>query len=201
MDNEKITLISEKKIQKRIEELADEINKDYKHTRPIIICILKGAVYFFVDLTRRLNMDPELEFMRVSSYVGEKSEGKINLKIDIDRDISGRDVLIVEDIIDKGYTLSWLYKHLQKKNPHSIKLCCLLDKPDKREVFDVKPDYVGFTIKPRFVIGYGLDNNEEFRTDPKISCIVEKNKKYKKEVQEIKKEKQKIKEFVKKRAK
>ena len=167
------TLITEEELEERIEELAEEINSDYKDRKPIVICILKGAIYFYVDLTRKLNMDPELDFMRVSSYSGEESTGKINIKIDLDKDIKDRDILIVEDIIDTGYTLKGLYEHLEKKEPNSIKLCCLLDKKERRKVEGINPDYTGFIIPNRFVIGYGLDRDESYRTLPRICCVTD----------------------------
>lgn len=170
MDNIKI-LIDEETIKSRINELASTISKDYKNKKPVIICILKGAVYFFTDLTRRLDLDCHIDFMKISSYVGKNSTGNIKIKADILSDIKGKDVIVVEDIIDTGYTISGLYDYLMEKRPNSIKLCVLLDKQERRETNDITPDYIGFTIPNRFVIGYGLDYDEKYRTIPNISCI------------------------------
>ena len=166
-------LIDEETLESKIEELAKRISEDYKDKNPIIICILKGAVYFFTDLTKKLDIDCELAFMRASSYEGETSTGNIVIKVDIDQDIKDRHIIIVEDIVDTGYTISKLLDYLKEKKTKSIKLCVLLDKKERREVNDLKPDYVGFVIPNRFVIGYGLDYDEKYRTIPNISCITE----------------------------
>lgn len=188
MDNIK-TLIDEETINNRINELAKEINKDYKNKKPVIICILKGAVYFFTDLTKKLDIDCDLEFMKISSYVGEKSTGKIEIKYDSNKDIKDKDVIVVEDIIDTGYTMSGLYDYLCDKEPKSIKLCVLLDKPERRENYDINPDYTGFIIPNRFVIGYGLDYDDKYRNIPNISCITDENDlEIEKDKEEIKKQ-------------
>jgi hypoxanthine phosphoribosyltransferase len=165
-------LINEKTIQERTRQLAEEITEDYQGKKLTLICILKGSIFFFTDLTRRINLDTELEFVRISSYAGENSTGDINLKVDLDNPVTGKDVIVIEDIIDTGRTLSYFMKHLQKQKPNSLKLCSLLDKPERREVDDVKVDYTGFTIPNRFVIGYGLDLDEQYRTIPQINCII-----------------------------
>ncbi len=177
-------LISNETLQKRINQLADEINNDYKGKDLIVVCVLKGAFYFFSDLTRKLTSNIQLEFMRVSSYEGENTTGKIKVKLDLDCSIEGKDVLIVDDIIDSGFTTSFLMKHLASKNPKTIKLCVLLDKLEKRKN-DMKADYVGFTISNHFVIGYGLDLDEKYRNIPEISCII----KDKNEEEKVKKDK------------
>lgn len=169
------TLIDYKMLQDKVSEVAQKINKDYKDKNPILVCILKGAVYFYTDLTRNLDFDPDLAFMKVSSYKGKESTGKIDIKLDIDQDIKGRDIIIVEDIIDTGISMSLLYDYLLDKEPNSISLCTLLDKPERRKIHDIEPDYVGFTIPDRFVIGYGLDYEERYRTIPNISCITQDN--------------------------
>ena len=169
------TLIDYKMLQDKVSEVAQKINKDYKDKNPILVCILKGAVYFYTDLTRNLDFDPDLAFMKVSSYKGKESTGKIDIKLDIDQDIKGRDIIIVEDIIDTGISMSLLYDYLLDKEPNSISLCTLLDKPERRKIHDIEPDYVGFTIPDRFVIGYGLDYEERYRTIPNISCITNDN--------------------------
>ena len=168
----KEVLINEKILQERIKQLAQEITEDFKGESLTMICILKGSLYFFADLSRRIDLDTELEFIRVSSYEGEKSTGKIKFLLDLDEPVTGKNVVVVEDIIDTGHTLSNLIKHLEGQKPKSLKLCTLLDKPERREVDDVKVDYVGFTIPNRFVIGYGLDLDQKYRNLPEINCII-----------------------------
>lgn len=182
------TLIDEETLSKRITELTQEISEDYRGKKPIIVCILKGAVYFFTDLTRKLDIDCELDFMRISSYKGKKSTGKVKIIVDISSNIKDRDVIIVEDIIDTGKTITGLYNHLLAKEPRSIKLCVLLDKPERREEFDIEPDYTGFVIPNRFVIGYGLDEDEKYRTIPHISCITDNEKQVENDREVIKKQ-------------
>ena len=164
------TLINEQELQKRIVELGEQITKDYENKEIVIICVLRGAAYFAIDLSKHINSNSLLmEFIQVSSYGKEKvSSGKINLKLDLPNSVQGENILIVEDIIDTGRTLSYLINHLKQKNPASIKICTLLDKPERRE-YDVKVDYVGFQIPDKFVIGYGLDDKEFYRNLPYIA--------------------------------
>lgn len=192
METKKI-LIDELTLQERIQQLADEITEDYQGKKLTLICILKGSIYFFTDLSRRIKLDTELEFIRVSSYNGENSTGEITLKLDLDNPITGKDVIVIEDIIDTGRTLSYLLKYLSKQNPNSLKLCTLLDKPERREVKDIKVDYTGFTIPNRFVIGYGLDLDEQYRNIPEIDCIIDESEK-----NQITKDKRNIKKQLKK---
>lgn len=168
---ERKILIDEKTIQKRISQLAEKINQDYKGKKITLICILKGSMYFFTDLSRRLDSSTMIEFMRVSSYKGKDSTGKIEVKLSLDQSVKGKDILVVEDIIDTGKTLSYLLEYLKLEEPSSLKLCTLLDKPSRREVQNVFVDYVGFTIPDRFVVGYGLDLDEEYRNLPEIQCF------------------------------
>ncbi len=162
-------LIDEQTLQNRIYELAKQIEKDYEGKELTLVCILKGSTMFTVDLAKKMNKKLKLEFMQVSSYMGEKiSSGKINLKLDLPEVLEGENLLIVEDIIDTGRTLSYLIKHLKQKNPASIKICTLLDKPERRQ-YDVKVDYVGFQVPDKFVIGYGLDDKEFYRNLPYIA--------------------------------
>lgn len=167
-------MITETAILKRIEELAEEISRDYKDMTLSLICVLKGGVMFMVDLARRLdrNLDVELDFMDISSY-GDKMEssGVVRIDKDLDHPITDKHVLLVEDIIDTGRTLSHLVKHLSAQNPASMKVCTLLDKPERRVVDDVMPDYIGFTIPDKFVIGYGLDYMQKYRTLPYIGVL------------------------------
>lgn len=164
-------LIDEKTIQDKVCELASQIEKDYEGKDLTLVCILKGSTVFTVDLARKINKDVKLEFMQISSYGGEKiSSGKINLKLDLPESLEGKNILIIEDIIDTGRTLSYLIKHVKEKNPASLKLCTLLDKPERRE-YDVKVDYVGFQIPDKFVVGYGLDYDEIYRNLPYIAEV------------------------------
>ena len=165
-------LIDEVNLQKRIKEMADEIERDYKGKEIIIICILKGSIFFTVDLAKNIHNPIKIEFMKISSY-GDATQSSGNIEISLDvksSNIEGKDILIVEDIIDTGRTLKYLVEYLQKKKPSSIKLCTLLDKPNRRE-FQVDVDYVGFEIPDKFVVGYGLDNKEYDRNLPYIAYI------------------------------
>lgn len=165
-------LISENEIHNRILEIADRINKDYESEELTLICVLKGGVMFMCDLARRLNLSVRLDFMSVSSYGSEtKSSGVVKIIKDLDDSIDGKNVLVVEDIIDSGNTLSYLIDILKKRGPKSIKLCTLLDKPSRREKKDVFVDYVCFEIEDRFVVGYGLDYDQRYRNLPYIGVM------------------------------
>ena len=164
-------LIDEQKLENRIEEIAKQIEEEYKDKEITLICILKGSVFFTVDLAKKINGDVRLEFIRVSSYgEGTESTGEIKMKLDLKDSIQGKDVIVVEDIIDTGRTLSYLIEYLKMKKPNSVKLCALLDKPDRR-VKKVKVDYTGFKIPDKFVVGYGLDWDEKYRNLPYIGYI------------------------------
>ncbi|EIC95166.1 hypoxanthine phosphoribosyltransferase [Lachnoanaerobaculum saburreum F0468] len=165
-------LISENEIHNRILEIADRINKDYEGEELTLICVLKGGVMFMCDLARKLNLSVRLDFMSVSSYGSEtKSSGVVKIIKDLDDSIDGKNVLVVEDIIDSGNTLSYLIDILKKRGPKSIKLCTLLDKPSRREKKDVFVDYVCFEIEDRFVVGYGLDYDQRYRNLPYIGVM------------------------------
>lgn len=164
------TLINEEKLHSRVKEIAKQIEKEYKDKEITLICILKGSVFFTCDLAKQINGDVRLEFIRVSSYEGTNSTGEIKMKLDLKDSIQGKDVIVVEDIIDTGRTLSYLIEYLKMKKPNSVKLCALLDKPDRR-ICDVKVDYTGFEIPDKFVIGYGLDADEKYRNLPYIGVI------------------------------
>lgn len=177
-DAEKV-LISKDEIQNRVKELAKTLEKDYAGKRPLMLCILKGSVMFFTDLIREMDIPLEIDFMAISSYGNSsKSSGEVKLVMDLDRSIQDRHVLIVEDIVDSGYTLTYLKKILQNRGPTSVKICTLLDKIERREV-NLEVDYKGFDIGNEFVIGYGLDYAQEYRNLPEICvlkrCIYEKN--------------------------
>lgn len=155
-------LISKKQIQNKIQELANSINKDYEGKDITVICVLKGAVIFTVDLTKKLNSNINYEFIEISSYDGTKSTGNIKLNKDISNSIENKDVLIIEDIIDTGRSLSYLKKYLLSKKPNSLKICTLVDKKEKR-IINVDVDYNGFVIEDKFIIGYGFDYNQKYR--------------------------------------
>lgn len=165
-------LIDEEKLSKRIEELAIQISNDYKGEDIVLVCILKGAVYFAVDLSKKIsNSEVVLDFMKVSSYgSGTESSGQVELKVDLSSDIEGKNVIIVEDILDTGYTLNYLYDYLKSKNPKTLKICVLLDKKERREK-DIKVDYTGFEIENKFIVGYGLDYEDKYRNLPYVGYI------------------------------
>lgn len=156
-------MISYEEMQTRIKEIAEQINKDYKGKSLLVVCILKGAVLFYSDLVRMLDMDVRFDFMRISSYGSStESTGEVKIKKDLDNSIKDQHVLIVEDIVDSGLTLKNLKEVLSTRNPASLKVCCMLDKPSRRKV-EMIPDYCCFEIPDKFVVGYGLDYSEEFR--------------------------------------
>jgi hypoxanthine phosphoribosyltransferase len=165
------TVVSADDIQNKIDELAKTIDADYADREPLLVGVLKGAVMFMSDLARALNRPSAMEFMAVSSYgSAAKSSGVVRILKDLDRDISGRDILIVEDIIDSGLTLSWLLKNLQARDPASVEVVALLRKPDAIKV-QVPVKYVGFDIPNEFVVGYGLDYAERYRDLPYIGRL------------------------------
>lgn len=162
--------ISEKEINKKIKELAKQISKDYKGKNIEVICVLKGAAIFAVELAMKIKTNVRFEFIEISSYEGTKSTGKIKVNKDITSSIEGKDVLIVEDIIDTGRTLSYLKEYLLSKNPASLKICTLVDKKEKRLV-DVDIDYNGFVIEDKFIVGHGFDLDGDYRNLPFIGVI------------------------------
>lgn len=156
-------LLTEEQIKARVKELAREISEDYREKKPLLVGVLKGAVVFLSDLIREMDIPLEVDFMAVSSYGADTaSSGIVRIQKDLEQSIKDRDVLIVEDIVDTGLTLKYLYETLGSQKPRSLKVVTLLDKPDRRKV-EFKADYCGFAIPDRFVIGYGLDFNEEYR--------------------------------------
>lgn len=166
-------LFTEEKLKDRVKELGTQITNDYKGESLLLVGVLKGSVMFTADLMRRLSGDVSMDFMAVSSYgASTQSTGVVRILKDLDSDIEGRNVLIVEDIIDTGITLKYLKKYLKSRKPKSLKICCLLDKPDRRTV-DIKADYVGFSIPDEFVVGYGLDFAEKYRQLPYIGILKE----------------------------
>jgi len=163
MENIEKVLISEQEIQQRVAELGRQISADYEGLNPLLVCVLKGGYVFLADLTRALTICHSVDFMAVSSYGNAtESSGVVRILKDLDTDISGKHVLLVEDIIDTGHTLAYLLENLRVRQPASLRVCTLLNKPSRREV-DIPIDYVGFDIPNEFVIGYGLDYAENYR--------------------------------------
>ena len=164
-------MISEQDVDAKIAELGKKISEDYAGRQVHLICILKGSVFFVCELAKRITVPVSLDFMSVSSYGDDtKSSGIVKIAKDLDESLEGKDVIVVEDIIDSGRTLYYLLDVLQKRKPNSMKLCTLLDKPDRR-VRDVKVDYVGFEIPDEFVVGYGLDYAQKYRNLPYIGIV------------------------------
>ncbi len=164
------TLINEQELTTRINEVAKQIQKDYNNEEIVLICILKGAVFFATELAKNINSSVIMDFMKVSSYDGTKSTGNLDFTLDISQKIEGRNVLIVEDIVDTGRTLTYLKQYLTSKNPKKLKVCTMLDKKERREL-EFTPDYTCFDIPDKFVIGYGLDFDEKYRNLPYIGYI------------------------------
>lgn len=170
-DSVKEILFSQQKISRRVQEMAGEISRDYSGSEIIVIGVLKGAFIFMADLIRDLSLNCKTDFIRAASYgAGSESSGKIVITKDIEMDISGRDCLIVEDIVDSGLTLRYIVDTLRLRNPKSVKVCAFLDKRQRRKV-PFEADYVGFTIEDGFVVGYGLDFDEQYRFLPSVYVI------------------------------
>lgn len=163
-------LINKAKLERRIEELARQIEKDYEGKEIVFIGLLKGSVMFMSELAKNIKSNVILDFMDVSSYQGTESTGKIKINKDIRDSIEGKDVLIVEDIIDTGRTLTYVLDYLKQKNPNSIRIATMLSKPSRR-IMELKVDYIGFAIEDKFVVGYGLDCNEKYRNLPYVGYI------------------------------
>ena len=165
-------LIQQAQLERRVSELAAEIRRDFGPDQPVhFVAVLKGAFMFLADLVRAVEGPSSLDFIAVSSYGSRTStSGEVRLLKDLDRSLEGRDVVIVEDIVDSGLTLSYLQEILQARNPKSLRTACLLSKPSRRKV-DVRVEYIGFTIEDRFVVGYGLDFDERFRNLPYIGVV------------------------------
>ncbi len=164
-------LVSEQEVEARVCELGRQISEDYAGRQVHLICVLKGGVFFMCELAKRITVPVSMDFMSVSSYGdGTSSSGVVKIAKDLDESLEGKDVLIVEDIIDSGRTLSYLLQILEKRKPNSMKLCTLLDKPERR-VMPVTVDYVGFNIPDEFVVGYGLDYAQKYRNLPYIGVV------------------------------
>ena len=162
-------LFSEEQIAQRVKALGEELTRDYSGKNPLFLCVLKGAAVFFSDLVRRVECPLEFDFLKASSYAGTQSTGEVKLDVSAVPDIKGRDVVLVEDIVDTARTLSVLKKHLLTLSPRSVKVACFLDKPSRRVVEGFKADYTGFEIDDLFVVGYGLDCDQKCRNLPYIA--------------------------------
>lgn len=169
---EKISvLLSEEEVDRRIREIGEQISKDYAGEQVHLVCVLRGGVFFLCELAKRITVPVSLDFMSVSSYGSDtKSSGVVRIVKDLDDSLAGKNVIVVEDIVDSGRTLSYLLEMLMDRGPKSMKLCTLLDKPDRR-VVDVKVDYTGFQIPDEFVVGYGLDYAQKYRNLPYIGVV------------------------------
>ena len=164
-------LLTEEEVDKRIQEIGEQISKDYEGKQVHLVCVLKGGSFFMCELAKRISVPVSLDFMSVASYGSDtKSSGVVKIVKDLDDSIKGKDVLVVEDIVDSGRTLSYLLEMLRDRGPASLKLCTLLDKPDSR-VIDVNVNYTGFRIPDEFVVGYGLDYDQKYRNLPYIGVV------------------------------
>lgn len=165
-------LITREEIKNTVAKLANEIKEDYRGKHPLLICVLKGSFVFMADLIRQLNLPVEIDFIRLCSYGADmKSSGKVKVVQRLKTPVKGRDVLVIEDIVDTGLTLSFLLNYLRRKKPASLKVCALTDKPSRRKS-PVSIEYLGFTLPDKFIVGYGLDLNQKFRNLPDI-CVFE----------------------------
>lgn len=164
-------LLSEEEVDRRIRELGEQISRDYAGEEIFLICTLKGASFFACELAKRIELPLTLDFIAVASYGdGTQSSGEVRMIKDLDESIEGKNVIVVEDIVDTGRTLSYLMEILKKRNPKTLKLCSLLDKPERR-VVDIKADYTGFEVPDLFVVGYGLDYAQKYRNLPYIGVV------------------------------
>ena len=164
-------LLTEEQIQAKVNELAATVSADYAGKNPVIVGVLKGVVMFFADMVKRIDIPCQIDFMRISSYEGTESK-EMKIKMDVSTNLEGRHVIILEDIFDTGNSLDFTYKHLMEKNPASVKICTLLDKPERRNPkVTLIPDYVGFTVPNEFVVGYGLDYDEYYRNLPFVGVL------------------------------
>ena len=169
MENVKV-LINEAKIESRLDELAKEIMRDYKDEDIIFVGVLRGAATFMVELAKRIKNNVEYEFIQLESYEGEESTGVVKLKQELTGKIEGKNIIIIEDIIDTGRTLEYLKEHIKTFKPKSVKICALLSKPSRR-IFELNVDYIGFSIPDEFVVGFGMDYNQKYRNLPYIGKI------------------------------
>ena len=172
MQNIEYVMLSQEQIQSKVKELAKTLSEDYADKTPVFVGVLKGVVMFFADIVKEITVPCEIDFMCISSYHGTESTGKSVVKMDVSADLKGRHVVILEDIYDTGNSLDFTYNYLLTKEPASLKICTLLDKPERRKPgITLKPEYVGFTIPNEFVVGYGLDFNEQYRNLPFVGVL------------------------------
>ena len=165
-------LLSEEQIQSKIRELAQQLSEEYAGKDPVFVGVLKGVVMFFGDMVKRITVPCQIDFMWISSYASGTTSGMMNVKRDVSADLKGRHVVILEDIFDTGNSLDFTYKHLLTKEPASLKICTLLDKPERRNpAVTLQPDYTGFVIPNEFVVGYGLDFDEHYRNLPYVGIL------------------------------
>ncbi len=168
----KEVLLSEEQIQARVKELAAQLSREYAGKDPVFVGVLKGVVVFFADMIRKIDIPCQIDFMWISSYGSGTNSGAMSVKRDVSADLKGRHVVILEDIFDTGNSLDFTYKHLLAKEPASLKICTLLDKPERRNpAVTLQPDYTGFVIPNEFVVGYGLDFNEHYRNLPYVGVL------------------------------
>ena len=171
MEDKIRVLIPEEEVNKRVRELGEKISEEYAGKKVHLICVLKGSVFFTCELSKRITIPVTMDFLSVGSYgAGTESSGEVRIKKDLDESVEGLDIIIIEDIIDSGRTLSRLAEILKERKPNSMKICTLLDKPEHR-VTDVKVDYVGFNIPDEFVVGFGLDYAQNYRNLPYIGVV------------------------------
>lgn len=165
-------LVTQEEIQERIAQMGKEISREYADKDPVILGVLKGVVVFYADMIRHITVPCQMDFMCLSSYHGTTSTGNMIVKQDMSVDVTGRHVLILEDIFDTGGSLDFTYRYMMSKNPASVKICTLLDKPERRRPgITLQPDWIGFTIPNEFVVGYGLDYNEHYRNLPYVGIL------------------------------
>lgn len=165
-------LLTQEQIQSKVKELAQLLSEEYADKDPVFVGVLKGVVMFFADVVRNVQIPCQIDFMWISSYGSGTTSGKMEVKKDVSADLKGRHVVILEDIFDSGNSLDFTYRHLLSKEPASLKICTLLDKPERRNpAVTLKPDYVGYVIPNEFVVGYGLDYNEHYRNLPYVGIL------------------------------
>lgn len=163
-------LISKEELEKRITELAEQIDKDYLGREVTIVCVMRGAVFFTVELTLKMKTKLKYEFITISSYEGTDTTGEITLRTDLRESIEGKDVLIVEDIIDTGRSMRYLIDHLRSKNPRTLKVCTLANKAERREI-EVPIDYIGFEVPNKYIVGFGFDIDNNYRNMPYVATL------------------------------
>ena len=171
-ENMEKILLTEEQIQEKVKEMAAQLSREYAGKAPIFVGVMKGVVMFFADMVKRIDIPCQIDFMWISSYAGTSSTGNMQVRRDVSSDLKGRHVVILEDIFDTGHSLDFTVKHLLAKEPASLKVCTLLDKPDRRDPsVTLQPDYTGFVIPNEFVVGYGLDYDEYYRNLPYIGIL------------------------------